>query len=48
MFLGESKAFLNSVRSGIRDRNNIEQVLETAKLLDALYQSANDRKEITF
>lgn len=47
MYVSESKGFLQSVRSGLKDRNNIESVLETAKLLDALYQSAADKKEIT-
>ena len=48
MFVNESKGFLQSIHSGLKDRNNVDNVLETAKLLDALYQSASDRKEITF
>lgn len=48
MYLCENKGFIESVNSGIYDRNHIEKVLETAKLLDALYASATERKEISF
>lgn len=46
MYLCEDKAFIESVRSGEKNRNYIENVLETAKLLDALYISAAERKEL--
>lgn len=46
MYLCEDKAFIESVRSGEKNRNYIENVLETAKLLDALYASAAERKEL--
>ena len=46
MYLCEDKGFIDSVKSGIKDKNNIENVLESAKLLDALYASAEKREEI--
>ena len=48
MYLCEDKAFIESIETGIKDKNNIEYVLESAKLLDALYSSANIKKEIEF
>lgn len=48
MYLNESVGFIKSIASGIKDRNNIENVLETAKLLDALYKSSDEKKEIEF
>ena len=48
MFYKESKGFIQSIRSGIKDRNNIVNVLETAKLLDSLYESAAKKKELEF
>ncbi len=46
MYLCEDKAFIESIISGVKNKANIENVLETAKLLDALYSSAAKRKEI--
>ncbi len=48
MYLCEDKAFIESIRSGEKNRNHIDKVLETAKLLDALYASANKKKELKF
>ena len=48
MYLREDNAFIESVNSGIKDRNNIENILESAKLLDYLYKSAEAKKEIAF
>ena len=48
MYLREDQAFIESVNSGIKDRNNIENILESAKLLDYLYKSAEEKKEISF
>ena len=48
MYLREDQAFIESVNSGIKDRNNIENILESAKLLDYLYKSAEAKKEIAF
>jgi len=46
MYLCEDKAFLESIESGVKNRNNISNVLETMKLLDTLYKSAEEKKEI--
>ncbi len=45
-FLKEDEAFIESVKSGVKTKNNIREVLETAKLLDALYESAAKHAEI--
>lgn len=46
MYLCENKAFVKSVKTGIKDRNNIENILESAKLLDYLYKSADKGSEV--
>ena len=46
MYLEEDRAFLSSVESGVKDRNNIDNILESAKLLDALYESAEKGEEL--
>ena len=46
MYLREDEDFLRSIESGEKNRNNIDNILESAKLLDYLYQSAEIRKEI--
>lgn len=43
----EDIAFIESLYTGEKNRSHIDNVLESAKLLDALYQSAEIRKEIT-
>jgi len=48
MYLCEDRAFINSVITGVKDKNNIENILESAKLLDTLYRSSEEKKEITF
>ena len=47
-FYDEDRAFLDAMDSGAIDSNNIENVLGSAKLLDALYTSAAAGKEIYF
>lgn len=44
----EDEAFIESLYTGEKTRSHIDNVLESAKLLDALYQSADKRKEISF
>lgn len=44
----EDAAFIESVETGVKDKNNIENILESSKLLDALYASAKEKKELTF
>ena len=46
MYLCEDKAFIESVITGEKNRNHIDNILESAKLLDALYQSAKIKGEI--
>ena len=46
MFLREDEDFLLSTETGIPNRNHIDNVLETAKLLDYLYRSAEAGEEI--
>ena len=46
MYLCEDKAFIESVNTGIKDKNNIENILESMKLLQALYDSSDKKEEI--
>ncbi len=46
MYELEDKAFLDSIDTGVKTRGNIDNVLESAKILDLLYQSADMGKEI--
>lgn len=46
MYLCEDKAFIESINTGVPTRNHIDRILESAKLLDYLYQSAEKRSEI--
>ena len=39
---------IKCIAMGEKDKNNIENILESAKLLDALYQSAEKKGEIRF
>ena len=48
MYANEDRAFIDSCNSGEYSKANIEYVLESAKLLQALYDSAEQKKEITF
>lgn len=47
MYQREDEDFLNSIESGIKNRNHIDNILESAKLLDSLYASADVKKEIS-
>ena len=44
----EDKAFFKSIETGVKDTNHIDNVLESAKLLQALYDSSDLNKEISF
>ena len=48
MYLREDEAFIESVQTGERNRNYITNILESMKLLDYLYRSAEAREEIAF
>lgn len=43
----EDRAFLNATRTGEHTKTYIDNILESAKLLDALYESAEKKKEIS-
>lgn len=46
MYLCENKAFIESVSTGLKNRSNIDNILESAKLLDSLYKSAEIKGEV--
>lgn len=46
MYLCEDQAFIESIETGEKTRNHIDNILESAKLLDSLYASADIKKEI--
>ncbi len=46
MYEVESRAFIESCNSGVKNRSHIDNILESAKLLDVLYKSAEIKKEI--
>ncbi|MDR0554868.1 MAG: Gfo/Idh/MocA family oxidoreductase [Treponema sp.] len=46
MYEREDLAFIEAVRTGQKTRSHIDQVLESARLLDAIYESADKQEEI--
>ena len=46
MYGEEDKAFLQSIETGVKDKNYIDNILESARLLQALYDSSKQNKEI--
>lgn len=46
MYEEEDKAFLQSVSDGIKNKSHIDYVIETAKIMDAIYVSAEKGTEI--
>ena len=46
MYLCEDRAFIESLHTGEKCRNHIEYILESARLLSVLYESAERREEI--
>ncbi|MDE5896818.1 MAG: Gfo/Idh/MocA family oxidoreductase [Clostridia bacterium] len=48
MYTEEDRAFLDAIASGGTPKNEIHAVLESAKLLDALYESSAKKKELAF
>ena len=46
-YLCEDTAFLESTDTGVKNKGHIDNILESAKLLDCLYASAEQKKEIT-
>ena len=45
-YQAEDSAFFESVRTGEKNRNHIDNILESMKLLDTLYRSAAEKREI--
>ena len=46
--LPEDEDFLKSIKTGEKNRNHIDNILERAKLLDALYASSEKKGEVVF
>lgn len=46
MYEVESRAFIEACNTGVKNRSHIDNILESAKLLDVLYKSAEIKKEI--
>lgn len=46
MFCEEDKAFLNACETGEKTKTNVVHVLETMKLLEALYKSSDEKREL--
>ncbi len=48
MYENEDRDFIDCMHTGAKARNHIDCVLESAKLLQALYDSAAQKKEVSF
>ena len=48
MYRKEERAFFESIDTGVKTRGHIDNILESAKLLDVLYQSAEKGEEVSF
>ncbi len=46
MYLCEDRAFIESIESGVKCRNHISHILESARLLGALYEAAEGHGEV--
>lgn len=46
MYTKEDQAFLDSIDSGVKDKNHIDYVLESARLLELLYESSDKNEEV--
>ncbi len=46
MYLCENKAFIESIVTGEKNRNNIDNILRSMRVLDGLYESAEKKREI--
>ena len=46
MYRMEDEAFLGAIHSGVKTKSHIDSILESAKLLDTLYRSAEQKREI--
>lgn len=48
MYYKEDRAFVDAVLDGVKNRTHIDNILESAKLLDALYASSDKKSEVVF
>ena len=48
IYLDESISFIESIKTGVKNRAYIDNILESAKLLDALYESSDKKAEVVF
>jgi predicted dehydrogenase len=46
MYEREDLRFIEAVKKGLKTRSHIDNVLESARLLDAIYESAGKGEEI--
>ena len=46
MYLCEQIAFFEAIDTGVKSRGHIDYVLESAKLIDALYASSEKKQEV--
>lgn len=46
MYINEIKDFISAIKNNAKSRNNIDNVLITAKVMDAIYQSSDLGKEV--
>ena len=46
MYLCEDQAFAESIKTGVKNKSNITEILESMKLLETLYKSSDEKKEI--
>lgn len=48
LYACEDEAFIESITTGEKNRSYIDNILESAKLLDSLYESSDKKCEVTF
>ena len=46
MYKKESEAFFRSVETGKKNKGHIDRVIETARIMDAIYESAQKNAEV--
>lgn len=46
-YYNEDIAFVESIKTGVKNRAHIDNILESAKLLEALYESSDKKAEVT-
>ena len=46
MYLCEDQAFAESIKTGVKNKSNITEILESMKLLETLYKLSDEKKEI--